>query len=150
MLYIQKNTTVEAVQWNKVGDHSLVLSLTKEIAITLSNWSSCNNSLLEEGKLGIIKLVNGSYFDVVRPGDYVITSPSGFVHCMSKMHFENTYLLIGEKLNWSINKKLEIESDNKQISIKCVDNNTDLDDLPVPAIVTSVLVCDLLNKHMAS
>lgn len=84
MKYRKKPVIVDAVQWNKPGDHPMVLPMPKD-----AWWDAGLKHPDEAEKYGFIWTLEGGH--LVTPGDWIITGVKGEHYPCKPDIFEATY-----------------------------------------------------------
>ena len=94
MKFVSREQEVEAVQWNKHGDHSDVKLITKELYSTLPDWIKKEiaehfhtTSVMQFGILH-----SGCWSNLVHPGDYIQACPDGMIRHVDRKVFEKKYV----------------------------------------------------------
>jgi hypothetical protein len=94
MRFVLREHEVEAVQWNKHGDHPDVKMITKELYATLPDWikEEIADNFHTTSVLDFGILHSGCWSNLIYPGDYIEACPDGRPRHISKAPFEKKYI----------------------------------------------------------
>ena len=90
MKYRKKPVVIEAVQWNKPGDHKDVIHpIPSHLHMAMNGNEVSVSGATEKLAMGAIKTLEG--WHIVTPGDWIITGVKNELYACKPDIFEATY-----------------------------------------------------------